>query len=49
MTALSPVAAEQFSLANNLSLGEEEMHLGIVATSLFHLWHRGNGKLHPQK
>jgi len=49
MTALSLVAAKQFSLATNLSLGEEEMGLGIVATSLCHLWHRGNGKLHPQK
>jgi len=49
MTALSSVVAEQFSLPTNLSLGEEEMGLGIVATSLRHLWHRGNGKLRPQK
>ena len=49
MTALSSVVAEQFSLATNLSLGEEEMGLGIVETSFHHLWHRGNGKLHPEK
>jgi hypothetical protein len=49
MTALSSVVAEQFSWPTNLSLGVEEMGLGIVATSLRHLWHRGNGKLRPQK
>lgn len=49
MTALSSVVAEQSSLATNLSLGEEEMGLGIVATSLHHLWQRGNGKQEPEK
>jgi hypothetical protein len=49
MIALSSLVAEQFSLATTLSLGEEEMGFRIVATSLRHLWHRGNGKLHPEK